>query len=219
MGQAARCDRRGKDHLPDGQVKRPCAAPPEARPDRVWSDEGGGLRRRGQAVQGGQHRCRLDRPCAAWGTGVISERAGDAGKGKWDIAAIPGGSGNWGGSCLAIPAQSSKKDAAYKLLTILTSKTGHLDAFKEKGTMPSTIAALDDPSFANANNEYFSNAPVGVIFGASVKSLKPIYLGPKHQQLWETILEPNMQAVERGGMSSTDAFGKSIADGKKLATG
>jgi cellobiose transport system substrate-binding protein len=158
-------------------------------------------------------------PCAAWGTGVISERAGAAASGKWDIATIPGGSGNWGGSYLAIPAQSTKKDAAYKLLTYLTGKAGHLAEFKEKGTMPSTIAALDDPAFAGATNAYFNNAPVGVIFGGSVKALKPIYLGPKHQQLWETILEPNMQAVEQGHLSSADAFAKSIADGRDLATG
>jgi cellobiose transport system substrate-binding protein len=158
-------------------------------------------------------------PCAAWGTGVIAERAGEAGKGKWDIATIPGGSGNWGGSYLAIPQQSTKKEAAYKLLTYLTGKDGHLAEFKEKGTMPSTIAALDDPAFADATNAYFNNAPVGKIFGASVKSLKPIYLGPKHQQLWETILEPNMQAVEQGTLSPADGFAKSIADGEELATG
>ena len=85
--------------------------------------------------------------------------------------------------------------------------------------MPSTIAALDDPAFAEATNEYFSNAPVGLIFGASVKTLKPIYLGPKHQQLWETVLEPNMQAAEQGTLSPADAFAKSVSDGRQLATG
>lgn len=158
-------------------------------------------------------------PCAAWGTGVISERAGASGKGHWDIATIPGGTGNWGGSYLAIPAQSTKKDAAYKLLTYLTSKEGHLAEFKEKGAMPSTIAGLDDPAFANATNEYFSNAPVGKIYGASVKTLEPIYLGPMHQQLWETILEARMQAAERGAQAPDAAFAQAVTDGRKLATG
>ncbi len=158
-------------------------------------------------------------PCAAWGTGVIAERAGEAGKGKWDIATIPGGSGNWGGSYLAIPEQSKNKDAAYKLLTYLTGKDGHLAEFKEKGGMPSSLPALEDPTFANATNEYFSNAPVGKIFGASVKTLKPIYLGPKHQQLWESVLEPSMQAAERGDLGADAAFTKAVTDGRKLATG
>ena len=41
------------------------------------------------------------------------------------------------------PAQSTKKQAAYKLLPYLTGKAGHLAEFKEKGTMPSTIAARE----------------------------------------------------------------------------
>ncbi|MEU8385775.1 hypothetical protein AB0C32_42345, partial [Streptosporangium sp. NPDC048865] len=32
---------------------------------------------------------------------------GDSNKGKWDVAAVPGGAGNWGGSYLAIPKQSA----------------------------------------------------------------------------------------------------------------
>jgi cellobiose transport system substrate-binding protein len=158
-------------------------------------------------------------PCAAWGTGVIAERAGEAGAGKWDIAKIPGGTGNWGGSYLAIPEQSTKKDAAYKLLTYLTSKEGQLSEFKEKGAMPSTIAALDDPEFADSTNDYFSGAPVGRIFAESVKELQPIYLGPKHQQLWETILETAMQAAEHGELTPDDAFNRAVEQGEELASG
>ena len=36
--------------------------------------------------------------CPAWMLGHIKNTAGDANKGKWDIAAIPGGGGNWGRS-------------------------------------------------------------------------------------------------------------------------
>src|SRR5690606_22178669 len=45
-------------------------------------------------------------PCPAWyAGGVIPDRAGDANAGKWDVARMPGGGGNWGGSYLAVPAQ------------------------------------------------------------------------------------------------------------------
>ena len=39
--------------------------------------------------------------------------AGASNKGKWDVAAVPGGGGNWGGSWLAVPKQSKHpKEAA-----------------------------------------------------------------------------------------------------------
>jgi len=158
-------------------------------------------------------------PCPAWMTGVIAERAGNAGKGKWDIATIPGNGGNWGGSYLAIPQQSTHKEQAFELLKYLTGKEGELAEYKAVGAMPSNVKALDDPQFSKSTNAYFSNAPTGMIFGSSAKAIKPIYLGPKHQQLWENVFEPQMQAAEQGKSSSAAAWNKAVADGKKLAEG
>jgi len=158
-------------------------------------------------------------PCPAWMTGVISGRAGDEAKGKWDIATIPGGSGNWGGSYLGIPAQSKKQKQAFEVLKWLTGQAGALEAYKAAGPMPSSIPALDDPVFKDSKNDYFNGAPTGQIFGASVRTLKPVYLGPKHQQLWETVFEPQMQAAEQGKSTSAAAWAKAVEDGKKLANG
>jgi cellobiose transport system substrate-binding protein len=158
-------------------------------------------------------------PCPAWMTGVISGRAGDGAKGQWDVATIPGGSGNWGGSYLAVPQQSKNKKQAFEALKWLTGKDGALAAYGAKGPLPSSIPALDDPSFKDSKNEYFNNAPTGQIFGDSVKTLKPIYLGPKHQQLWENVFEPQMQAAEQGKSTSDAAWAKAQEDGKKLAAG
>ena len=43
--------------------------------------------------------------CPAWMMGYIQGQA-PATRGKWDIADVPGGGGNWGGSFLAVPKQS-----------------------------------------------------------------------------------------------------------------
>jgi cellobiose transport system substrate-binding protein len=37
--------------------------------------------------------------------------------------------------------------------------------------------------------------------------------------LWENVFEPQMQAAEQGKSSSTDAWNKAVADGRKLAEG
>ncbi|WP_432987230.1 ABC transporter substrate-binding protein [Dactylosporangium sp. CA-233914] len=158
-------------------------------------------------------------PCPPWYTGVIKERAGDAGKNKWDIASIPGKGGNWGGSYLAIPEQSKNKKAAFELVKFLTGKQGGIDAFKEAGPLPSSNAALADPQIAGATNEYFNNAPVGKIYVDAAKTLKPIYLGPKHQALWENGFEPAMQAAEQGKLSAAAGWDKAIKDSKALAEG
>src|SRR4051794_19750408 len=62
--------------------------------------------------------------CPAWMTGVIQGNAGDGAAGKWDIARIPGNVGNWGGSHLAVPAQSKHKTEAADLVKFLTGKEG-----------------------------------------------------------------------------------------------
>ena len=46
--------------------------------------------------------------CPAWMTDTIKQNAPQT-SGKWDIATIPGGSGNWGGSFLTVPKQSKHR--------------------------------------------------------------------------------------------------------------
>lgn len=157
--------------------------------------------------------------CPAWMLGVISGNAGDTAKGKWDVAEIPGRGGNWGGSWLAIPAQSKHQAEAFKVIKFLTGPQGEVDSFKEKGTFPSNIQAENDPAVKNSTNDYFNDAPVGEIFSSAAQDLKPIYLGPKHQALWETIYEPAMQSAEQGQATSDAAWAKANADAKKLISG
>lgn len=155
-------------------------------------------------------------PCPSWMLGVIKDRAGAENAGKWDVAQTPGGSGNWGGSYLAVPKQTKHPQEAYKLAKFLTSKEGHLAAYKSAGAMPSSVAALDDPAFKDSKNEYASNAPTGQIFADSVKNLKPMVLGSKHQQVQENVFEPQLQAAEKGQATPDAAWAKANEEAKKL---
>jgi len=156
-------------------------------------------------------------PCPSWMVGgVIAPRAGDGNKGKWDVAKLPGGGGNWGGSYLAVPKQTKHLKEAYTVAKYLTSKEGHLAAYKEATTMPSSVSALADPAFADAKSEYFNNAPIGKIFADSVANLKPMVLGSQHQAVWETVFEPAMQSAEQGKATSDAAWQKAVGEAKKL---
>ncbi len=154
--------------------------------------------------------------CPAWMTGYITSQNGDAGKGKWDIAKVPGNSGNWGGSWLGVPKQSKHQKEAAELAKFLTSPAGQIAAFKSKGNLPSSPQALDDPAVKGAVSDYFSNAPIGQIFGDGAKQLKPVDLGAKNQPV-RTAVENALRTVEQGTRTADAAWTAAIADGKKAA--
>ncbi|MGN9776085.1 extracellular solute-binding protein [Micromonospora sp. H33] len=154
--------------------------------------------------------------CPAWMTGVIEGNAGPAAKGKWDIARVPGNGGNWGGSYLAVPKQSKHQDEAVKLAKFLTSAKGQIGAFKAKGPLPSSPQALEDPAVAGATNAYFSDAPVGQIFAAGAKSLKPVYMGPKNQAV-RTEVENAVRTVELGQRTPGQGWTDAVTNAKKAA--
>ncbi len=106
--------------------------------------------------------------CPSWMTGIVESNSGAENKGKWDVANVPGGGGNWGGSWLAVPTQSKWPTHAADLAKFLTSAEGQVAAFVAKGPLPTNLTALQDPQFQAYQNAYFNNAPTGKIFGESV---------------------------------------------------
>jgi cellobiose transport system substrate-binding protein len=153
-------------------------------------------------------------PCPAWMLGIIKDQAGEANAGKWDVARVPGPGAVRGGSFLAVPAQSKHPKEAAELAAFLTSPEGQTAAFKAKNNFPSSPQAIDDPAVSGAVNPYFNDAPVGTIFGASAKSLKPVYLGPDNQLVGDTIGDA-LTAVEQGKLAPDAAWDKAISDAKR----
>ncbi|MEU4771355.1 extracellular solute-binding protein [Micromonospora sp. NPDC023644] len=154
--------------------------------------------------------------CPAWMTGVIEGNAGAEAKGKWDIARVPGNGGNWGGSWLAVPTQSKHRAEAIELAKFLTSAKGQIGAFKAKGPLPSSPQALADPAIVDAKNAYFSDAPVGQIFGEGAKTLKPVYMGPKNQAV-RTEVENAVRTVELGQRNPEQGWTDAVNNAKKAA--
>ncbi|MER7457002.1 extracellular solute-binding protein [Micromonospora sp. NPDC126480] len=150
--------------------------------------------------------------CPSWMLGIVADNSGEANKGKWDVAAVPGGAGNWGGSWLAVPEQSAHQKEAAKLAEFLTSATSQVEAFKAKGPLPTNLEALKNEAFLSYTNEYFSNAPTGKIFGESVSKIEPIHLGPKHQAVKENAFEPALRSFENGQASKEKAWEQFVKD-------
>lgn len=149
----------------------------------------------------------------AWMLGIIKDNSGEENSGKWDVAAVPGGGGNWGGSWLGVPSQCDYPEEAAKLVEFLTNSSSQVAEFKLKGVLPTNLKALEDPAFTGYTDPYFSNAPTGKIFGESVANIKPTHLGPKHQAVKENAFEPALRAYEAGQLNADEAWKKFLEDG------
>jgi cellobiose transport system substrate-binding protein len=143
--------------------------------------------------------------CPAWMTGVISGAAGEDNAGNWDVTDAPGEGGNWGGSFLAVTAESEHPAQAAELVKFLTSSQGQIAAFEALGNLPSSPQALSDPAVQQATNAYFSDAPTGQIFGAGASDFQPVYLGPQNNAI-RTEYENALRSVEQGERSAEEAW-------------
>jgi cellobiose transport system substrate-binding protein len=153
--------------------------------------------------------------CPAWMRGHIKNTA-PATKGKWDIAAIPGGGGNWGGSFLTIPKQGKHVDEAYALLEWLIQPEQQIEIFKKVGNMPSQPALYQDPTLANSKDEFFNNAPDGQIYGATVANLKPQYLGKKNGPT-RSAVENVLNRLQNGELTADAAWQEALKEADKAS--
>ena len=154
--------------------------------------------------------------CPAWMMGYIQGQA-PATKGKWDIAAVPGGGGNWGGSFLAVPKQSDHPEEAYELIEFLTSPSSQAYVFKQTGNLPSQPALYASKAVANFKNPFFNNAPVGKIFTTSAKKLKPQVTGPNQGDI-QTAVSRAIERVEQKKQSPDDSWKQFLKDVKSVTS-
>ncbi|MCC3764626.1 extracellular solute-binding protein [Glycomyces sp. TRM65418] len=162
-----------------------------------WSEEWmAGMAEGGYAVM----------PCPGWmAGGVIAQNSGEENAGKWDMAAAPGVAGNWGGSWLAVPAQSEHPEEAAELAAWLTAPEQQIKVFEAVGNFPSSPEAQADPKVADSTNEYFSGAPVGQIIGASVQSFPPLEYSYYHPPV-KNAVEGVLNGVVDGTFQPDEAW-------------
>lgn len=155
--------------------------------------------------------------CPAWMMGYITEQAPDA-AGKWDIAGVPGGGGNWGGSFLTVPKQGEHAKEAAELAAFLTNPEAQKKIFLDKGNLPSQPALYEDPDIANLTNDYFSGAPVGQIYAASAESLEGQYRAPKDGDV-KTAVGNALTRIEEGQQTPDEAWEQAVKESEEIAKG
>ncbi|RIV40629.1 ABC transporter substrate-binding protein [Micromonospora radicis] len=153
--------------------------------------------------------------CPAWMLGHIQNTAPGT-SGKWDIAAVPGGGGNWGGSFLTIPKQGKNVEEAYKFLEWLIQPEQQIEVFKKVGNLPSQPGLYTDPAIADFKNEFFGSAPVGQIFPKMAEGLTPQYQGRKHGPT-RVAVENVINRVQNGTLKPDAAWAEAIKEAEKAS--
>jgi cellobiose transport system substrate-binding protein len=148
--------------------------------------------------------------CPTWMMGYIQGQAGDSYAGKWDIAPVlPGGATNWGGSWLGVPTAAKNKAAGIALVEWLSAQGQQVTMWKDGGHFPSNSDAAAAPAVSTAKSAYFSNAPVGQIFGDISSQMKIPPIGLYDTQIQQAFTT-QLTNVETKGTSPDDAFNDAL---------
>lgn len=148
--------------------------------------------------------------CPAWMLGYIEDKAGPAGRGRWDVAAAPR-PGNWGGSFLVVPSAGRHRAQAARLAAWLTAPAQQARVFERRGSFPSASAALALPVVAAARHPYFGDAPVGAIFTAAARGVPRAPVGPKEGLVAQHLADGGMLQVDQAGRDPDEAWAAVLA--------
>jgi cellobiose transport system substrate-binding protein len=148
--------------------------------------------------------------CPAWMTSYIETNAPDS-AGLWDIATVPGGAGNMGGSHLVLPSQGEHPEEAYAFIEWLTAPEQQLKVFESTGNFPSTPELFEDPALTGLTKTYFNDAPVGQIFTAAAQAVEPQYQGPLQGDVLATIGQ-GLGRIEDGSQTPEEAWSQVLGD-------
>jgi cellobiose transport system substrate-binding protein len=148
----------------------------------------------------------------AWMLDYIKQQAPKT-AGKWDVAAIPGGGGNQGGTQLSIPSSGNpaNRQAAWDFIQWYLAPAQQLKVFKTYGFFPTTTTLYDDPALLNYKSEFFNNAPIGKIYAKGVSQLKPIFEGKKQRAI-DSAFGNALARVAAGKQKAKAAWKKALAE-------
>jgi cellobiose transport system substrate-binding protein len=157
-------------------------------------------------------------PAPYWMLGLIEVHGGAPNAGKWAVAeAFPGGGANWGGSYLAVPAQSEHPEEAAALAAWLTAPEQQLAAFEAVNVFPSQVEALDSATVRDSTKDYFTGGKTGQVYArlaaeVPVPRQRGVRAGAVHQQA----VVPALQAVD-SGLPPDQGWQQAVSQAKQLA--
>lgn len=151
--------------------------------------------------------------CPAWMRGHMQGQ--EPPEGAWDITALPGGGGNWGGSFLALPEHGEHPEEAYDFVSWLLAPEQQLTVFEGTGNFPSTPGLYDAPQIQEFTAELFGDAPFGEIFAENARRVASPPLGPQYE-LIRTEFENGLGRIADGEETREEAWASAVAAADRL---
>jgi cellobiose transport system substrate-binding protein len=146
----------------------------------------------------------------AWMMDYVKQQAPTT-TGKWDVADLPGGGGNQGGTQLGITSYSTMKQDAWDFLAWYLAPDQQLQVFRSYGLFPSTKSIYNNSSVKDFKDPFFNNAPVGKIYSEGILKLKPIFEGELNPAI-DLAFGGGLTRVAAGKMNSAKSWDKVMKD-------
>ncbi|HEV7961843.1 MAG TPA: extracellular solute-binding protein [Actinoplanes sp.] len=150
---------------------------------------------------------------AAWHALDISQAAPDT-KGKWRVAAGPGGPANIGGSFLAIPKAAGNPDLAFQVITWLLSPENEARGFTDAALFPSSPAAYKLPALT-APDPFFGNQVTIDVFGPAAQKIPIAYEAPGDAAV--AVPYYNELLKVEGGKDAAQGWTDAVSQAKQIA--
>jgi cellobiose transport system substrate-binding protein len=151
---------------------------------------------------------------AAWHALDISSAA-PATKGKWRVAANPGGPSNIGGSFLAIPKEAANPQLAFEIITWLLNPENQARGFTDAALFPSAPAAYKLPALTGGDPFFGGQATIDV-FGPAAEKIPVAYEAPSDAAVSAPYYN-ELTNIETKGKSPEDAWNDAVSQAKQIA--
>lgn len=150
----------------------------------------------------------------SWMRGYIAGVAPETAS-LWSIVPVPGISGNWGGSQLAVTDGGGTAEQAWRFVEYMTSVETQLELFRSNGNFPSTPELYETPEISELDDVFFGGQNVGRIYAASLEGLPSQPTTPGQREL-DRIFAEGLAAVQLGEAESDEAWEIAIERANEL---
>jgi cellobiose transport system substrate-binding protein len=150
---------------------------------------------------------------AAWHALDLSS-AGPATKGKWRVAANPGGPANIGGSFLAIPAAAGNPELAFQVISWLLDPENQGRGFTDAALFPSAPAAYKLPALTSPD-PFFGGQVTIDVFGPAAEKIPIAYEAPSDAAVAAAYYNELLK-VETG-KDTNEAWTDAVGQAKQIA--
>lgn len=136
-------------------------------------------------------------------------------KGKWRVAAMPGGPANNGGSFLSITKACREPERAFEIITWMLNPANQAQGFVDAGLFPSTPASYELPKLREPD-PFFGGQITMDVFGPAAEQIPVAYNSPYDVALGQPIKD-EMKNVGVLGKDPRKAWSDAMSKCRRIA--